>query len=179
MAYKMTPVREVSPVHARPRARFWAAGIVVMAAILGACEGTAPTSMAPTPAAMPAPPPPAPTAFSPCPGVSVAALPPVPSDALRDHLSTSITVELSSVGVGTALDLLGPYTSSDYHNPYLAGRIGSWRVEIAGESVRHEVAIDWTQDLEQSDLQLGLVGGECVGSPVVVCSASGCRLDEN
>ncbi|MYE10903.1 MAG: hypothetical protein F4X99_04410 [Gammaproteobacteria bacterium] len=98
------------------------------------------------------------------------------SDEFADHLATNITVELSNVGVGTALDFLGPYSLSEYHNPYMAGRIGSWRVEIAGESVRHEVAIDWTQDLEESDLQLGLVGGECVGSPVVVCSSDGCRL---
>ncbi|MYH49742.1 MAG: hypothetical protein F4023_10950 [Acidobacteria bacterium] len=117
--------------------------------------------------------------FDPCPGVSVAVLPPVPSDEFSDHLATNITVELTSVGVGTALDFLGPYTLSEYHNPYMAGRISGWRVEIASESVRHEVAIDWTQDLEQSDLQLGLVGGDCAGNPVVVCSSDGCRLDEN
>ena len=175
----MTPVSGVSSVHARPRARFRAGVVVVMAATFGACEGTAPTSMAPTPVAPPAPPPPAPTVFAPCPGVSVAALPPVPSDEFSDHLATNITVELSSVGVGTALDFLGPYTLSEYHNPYMAGRIGNWRVEIADESVRHEVAIDWTQELEQSDLQLGLVGGECLGSPVVVCSSDGCRLTQN
>ena len=116
--------------------------------------------------------------FAPCPGVSVATLPPVPSDEFSDHLATNITVELSNVGAGTALDFLGPYTLSEYHNPYMAGRIGSWSVEIAGESVRHEFALDWTQELEQSDLQLGLVGGECLGSPVVVCSADGCRLTE-
>ena len=179
----MTRVSGGSPVRVRPRARFRAGVVVVMAAILGACEGTAPTSMAPAPtappAAPPAPPPPAPTVFAPCPGVSVSALPPVASDEFSDHLATNITVELSNVGAGTALDFLGPYTLSEYHNPYMAGRIGNWRVEIAGESVRHEVAIDWTQELEQSDLRLGLVGGECVGNPVVVCSSDGCRLDEN
>ena len=180
----MTPASGVSRVHMRPRARFLAGSVVVMAAILGACEGTAPTSMAPTsiapaPTAPPEPPPPAPTVFAPCPGVSVAALPPVASDEFSDHLATNVTVELSNVGVGTALDFLGPYTLSEYHNPYMAGRIGNWRVEIAGESVRHEVAIDWTQELEESDLQLGLVGGECVGNPVVVCSSDGCRLDQD
>ena len=179
----MNPVSRDSSVGAMPRARFGAGAALVMAAILGACERTAPTSIAPTsmepPTAPPAPPPPAPTVFGPCPGVSVGALPPVPSDEFSDHLSTNITVELSSVGVGTGLDFLGPYNLSDYHNPYMAGRIGGWRVEITGESVRHEIAIDWTQQLEQSDLQLGLVGGECVGSPVVVCSSDGCRLDQN
>jgi len=103
----------------------------------------------------------------------------VASDEFSDHLATSITVELSNVGVGTALDFLGPYTLSEYHNPYMAGRISGWSVEITGEFVRHKVDIDWTQELEQSDLQLGLVGGECLGSPVVVCSSAGCRLTEN
>ena len=174
----------VSPVRARASSRCRAGGVVVMAAILGACEGTAPTPMAPTPTAPPpmAPTPtvpPAPMVFAPCPGVRVAALPPVKSDEFSDHLSTKITVELSNVGAGTALDFLGPYTLSEYHNPYMAGRIGTWRVEVSGESVRHEVAIDWTQELEQSDLRLGLVSGECVGSPVVVCSSDGCRLDQD
>ena len=180
----MTPVSAVPPVHRTPKARFRAGGVVVMAAILGACEGAAPAPMAPAPmapapAAPPASPPPSPTVFDPCPGVSVAALPPVPSDEFSDHLSTNITVELSSVGVGTGLDFLGPYVLSEDHNPYMAGRISAWRVEMAGESVRHEIAIDWTQELEQSDLRLGLVGGECLGSPVVVCSSDGCRLTEN
>ena len=175
----MTPVSGASPVHAMRRARVRTGGAVVIAAILGACEGAAPTPMAPTPAAPPAAPPPVPTVFDPCPGVSVAALPPVSSDEFSDHLSANITVEVSSVGAGTALDFLGPYNLSEYHNPYMAGRISSWLVEVTGELVRHEVAIDWTQELEQSDLQLGLVGGECAGSPMVVCSADGCRLDQN
>ena len=175
----MTPVNGASSVHATPGARFRAGVALVMAASLGACEGTAPTAMAPTPTAPPASPAPAPTVFDPCPGVSVAALPPVPSDEFVDHLATNITVELSTVAVGTALDIVGPYSLSDYHNPYMAGRISSWRVDIAGEFVRHEFAIDWSRQLEEPDLQLGLVGGECVGSPVVVCSSDGCRLDEN
>ena len=117
--------------------------------------------------------------FAPCPGVSVAAQQPVRSVAFDDHLSTNITVELSTVAAGTGLDFLGPYNVSEYHNPYMAGRISGWRVETAGELVRHELTVDWTQELEQSDLRLGLVGGQCLGRPVVVCSAAGCSLTEN
>jgi len=35
----MTPVSAVPAVHRTPKARFRAGGVVVMAALLGACEG--------------------------------------------------------------------------------------------------------------------------------------------
>ena len=177
----MIPISGVPPRRAAAGLGFRAASAVVAAAVLGACGETTPTPTAPpTPPPQVAPPPPMATSLgTPCPGIEVAALPPAPSGAFPDHLSVRLNLELSPAAVGVGLDFLGPYTLSDYHNPYMAGRISDWQVERAGELVRHEVTIDWTQELDDSDLRIGFVGDACLGSPVVTCRADRCQLTES
>ncbi|MCY4627541.1 MAG: carboxypeptidase-like regulatory domain-containing protein [Acidobacteria bacterium] len=126
---------------------------------------------------------------APCPGLTVHAQPPEPAGRDRDgrdHLATSVTVELAREVAGVTLDLLDPYATLFWDDPPVsASRITAWRTEVLGGRVRHSFDIEWLQEtanppfdlsLRSQDLRIGFHGGPCSGSPLLICAAPGCQF---
>lgn len=119
-------------------------------------------------------------------GLQVTARRPVLSDDRSGrigagHRFTGLTIERQATAKGAAMFLRAPYylrtEGSDRWQSIAATRVGWWRVDRAGETVRHQVHMEWADHprWRAPDLEVVFRGGACSGDIRLTCSSHRCR----